>query len=103
AVLAFSSLVTRAHRVLFAFPTRRSSDLVSQFVGELEQYPPAHSAIKIDGERVYEKARRGEEVELKARRIMVKSFVIEKIEMPEVHLRIKCSKGTYIRSISHDI
>lgn len=77
-------------------------DMASRFVGELEQYPPAHSAIKINGERVYEKARRGEEVELKARRIIVKGFVIEKIEMPEVHFRINCSKGTYIRSIAHD-
>jgi tRNA pseudouridine55 synthase len=73
-----------------------------QFTGELEQYPPAHSAIKIKGERVYEKARRGEEVELKARRVTINSFKIEKIEMPNVYFRINCSKGTYIRSIAHD-
>ncbi|PRD56379.1 tRNA pseudouridine(55) synthase TruB [Sphingobacterium gobiense] len=73
-----------------------------QFLGVIEQYPPAHSAIKIKGERVYEKARRGEEVELKARRITINSFEIEKIEMPNVHFRIGCSKGTYIRSIAHD-
>ncbi|MBD1425346.1 tRNA pseudouridine(55) synthase TruB [Sphingobacterium arenae] len=73
-----------------------------QFIGELEQYPPAHSAIKIKGERVYEKARRGEEVELKARRIVVNSFEIVKIEIPHVYFRITCSKGTYIRSIAHD-
>ncbi len=73
-----------------------------QFLGELEQYPPAHSAIKIKGERVYEKARRGEEVELKARRITINSFDIEKVEMPNVYFRISCSKGTYIRSIAHD-
>jgi len=73
-----------------------------QFVGEIEQYPPAHSAIKIKGERVYEKARRGEEVELKARRVTINSFAIEKIELPNVHFKIHCSKGTYIRSIAHD-
>lgn len=73
-----------------------------QFLGELEQYPPAHSAIKINGERVYEKARRGEEVELKSRKIRINSFDIEKIELPHVHFRISCSKGTYIRSIAHD-
>ncbi|WDF70612.1 tRNA pseudouridine(55) synthase TruB [Sphingobacterium oryzagri] len=73
-----------------------------QFVGDLEQFPPAHSAIKINGERVYEKARRGEEVELKPRRIRISGFIIEKIALPEVHFRITCSKGTYIRSIAHD-
>jgi len=73
-----------------------------RFAGELEQYPPAHSAIKIKGERVYEKARRGEDVELKARRIIIHSFDIEKIEMPNLYFRISCSKGTYIRSIAHD-
>lgn len=72
------------------------------FEGEIEQYPPAHSALKINGERVYEKARRGEEVELKARKVTINSFDIEKIEMPNVYFRIKCSKGTYIRSIAHD-
>jgi len=73
-----------------------------QFVGDLDQYPPAHSAIKINGERVYEKARRGEEVELKSRRVRINSFAIEKIDLPHVHFRISCSKGTYIRSIAHD-
>ncbi|GAA4141286.1 tRNA pseudouridine(55) synthase TruB [Sphingobacterium kyonggiense] len=72
------------------------------FIGEQDQFPPAHSAIKIDGERVYEKARRGEDVELKARRINITDFKIEKIELPVVHFRISCSKGTYIRSIAHD-
>ncbi|MBE8715021.1 tRNA pseudouridine(55) synthase TruB [Sphingobacterium hungaricum] len=72
------------------------------FLGDHEQYPPAHSAIKIDGERVYEKARRGEEVELKLRKVFIQDFVIEKIELPEVHFRITCSKGTYIRSIASD-
>lgn len=72
------------------------------FIGEQDQFPPAHSAIKIGGERVYEKARRGEDVELKARRINITDFKIEKIELPVVHFRIQCSKGTYIRSIAHD-
>lgn len=74
----------------------------ASFVGEQDQFPPAHSALKINGERVYEKARRGEEVELKSRKIFIQAFEIEKIEMPMVHFRIKCSKGTYIRSIAHD-
>lgn len=72
------------------------------FIGEINQYPPAHSALKINGERVYEKARRGEDVELKPRKVFIHTFEIEKIELPIVYFRIKCSKGTYIRSIAHD-
>lgn len=74
----------------------------ASFVGEQDQYPPAHSAIKIDGERVYEKARRGETVVLKPRQITVHSFEVEKIELPKIYFRIKCTKGTYIRSIAND-
>lgn len=73
-----------------------------RFIGEISQFPPAHSAIKINGERIYEKARRGEEVELKARNVKVNAFEIERIELPNIHFRIECSKGTYIRSIAHD-
>ena len=72
------------------------------FVGEIDQFPPTHSALKINGERVYEKARRGEDVELKSRRVIIHSFDIEKIELPLIYFKIKCSKGTYIRSIAHD-
>lgn len=72
------------------------------FEGDIDQFPPAHSALKINGERVYEKARRGEEVELKSRRVTINSFEIEKIELPLVYFKIKCSKGTYIRSIAND-
>src|SRR5690606_34655723 len=75
----------------------------AQFIGIQQQYPPAHSAIKMGGERVYEKARRGEQVELKSRTVDIMEFVITKIEMPVIHFKIKCSKGTYIRSIAHDI
>jgi len=72
------------------------------FEGEIQQFPPAHSAIKINGERVYEKARRGEEVEIKSRQVRINSFLVEKIELPNVYFRISCSKGTYIRSLAYD-
>lgn len=72
------------------------------FEGQIDQFPPAHSALKINGERVYAKARRGEEVELKSRSVNVSLFEIEKIEMPTIFFKIKCSKGTYIRSIAYD-
>jgi tRNA pseudouridine55 synthase len=74
----------------------------AQFIGDIQQYPPAHSAIKIDGERLYEKARRGEEVELRLRNVTITEFEITRMEMPEVDFRVVCSKGTYIRSLVND-
>ena len=74
----------------------------NQFIGDIQQYPPAHSAVKIDGERLYEKARRGEEVELRARNITISEFEITRTELPEVDFRVVCSKGTYIRSLAND-
>lgn len=75
---------------------------IKQFTGELDQYPPAHSAVKVDGERLYMKARRGETVELKTRKVSISEFEITRIELPEVDFRVVCSKGTYIRSLVHD-
>ena len=74
----------------------------NQFTGDIQQYPPAHSAIKIDGERLYEKARRGEEVELRLRNVTIAEFEITEINLPEICFRVKCSKGTYIRSLVND-
>ncbi len=73
-----------------------------QFIGEQLQFPPVYSAIKKDGKRLYESARAGEDVELTARKVLINEFEITKIEMPLVHFRIKCAKGTYIRSIASD-
>ncbi|MFM6975325.1 MAG: tRNA pseudouridine(55) synthase TruB [Sphingobacteriaceae bacterium] len=72
------------------------------FMGDIEQFPPAHSAVKVDGERLYLKARRGEEVELKSRKVHINEFEITHIDLPEVHFRVVCSKGTYIRSLAND-
>lgn len=72
------------------------------FIGDIQQYPPAHSAIKIDGERLYEKARRGEEVERRLRSVTISEFEITRIALPEIDFRVVCSKGTYIRSLVHD-
>jgi tRNA pseudouridine55 synthase len=73
-----------------------------QFIGRQEQVPPLFSAVMVEGKRAYTLARAGEEVQLKARTIEIKEFVITRIEMPEVDFRIVCSKGTYIRSIARD-
>ncbi len=72
------------------------------FIGNIEQFPPAHSAVKIEGERLYVKARRGEAVERRARSIHISTFEITRIELPEIDFRVVCSKGTYIRSLIHD-
>jgi tRNA pseudouridine55 synthase len=73
-----------------------------QFTGTIEQFPPIYSAIKKDGVALYELARRGEEVELKARTISIKSFDITSVELPVVHFKVVCSTGTYIRSLAND-
>lgn len=73
------------------------------FVGQIEQLPPAHSAIKQKGERVYEKARRGETVILAPRPVHIYQFEIVEVRLPEVTFRVRCSKGTYIRSLAHDL
>ncbi len=72
------------------------------FTGAIQQYPPAHSAVKVNGERLYVKARRGEETELRLRDVTVSVFEITRVALPEVDFRIVCSKGTYIRSLVSD-
>lgn len=72
------------------------------FKGDIQQYPPAHSAVKVNGERLYVKARRGEETELRLRFVSVPEFEITRIALPEIDFRIVCSKGTYIRSLVSD-
>ncbi|MCS3797083.1 tRNA pseudouridine(55) synthase TruB [Niastella sp. OAS944] len=74
-----------------------------QFTGELMQVPPMHSAIKKDGKRVYELARKGQTIELEPRKITIKEFEFTKIELPVVHFRVVCSTGTYIRSLANDV
>ena len=83
-----------------------SNDLIMEntnhFIGEVTQTPPVFSALKVDGQPAYIKARKGEEVKLKSRNVIIQSFEIEKISLPEVHFKVVCSKGTYIRSLAHD-
>jgi tRNA pseudouridine55 synthase len=73
------------------------------FMGIIDQLPPLHSAIKIDGKRAYKFARKGKEVELKKRSVEIKEFEITSIQFPLLSFRIVCSKGTYIRSIARDL
>lgn len=81
----------------------RVQERAAQFVGEQEQMPPIFSALRVNGKRAYEAARKGQEVELKARKINITAFELTKIEFPDVHFRLQCSKGTYVRSLAHDL
>jgi tRNA pseudouridine55 synthase len=89
------------------FPTEHiNEDLIHatlpQFLGEIDQKPPIFSAIKKDGKRLYEHARKGEEVEIAFRKTTIHEFEITRIALPEVDFRVVCSKGTYIRSLAND-
>lgn len=77
-------------------------ETAKSFIGEQSQIPPIFSALKINGVRAYTKAREGKEVEIKERTIHIYDFEITDIRFPEVDFRIRCSKGTYIRSIARD-
>lgn len=73
-----------------------------KFTGTIEQFPPLFSAVKKDGKRLYQYARAGEKPVVEARKVDVAKFELKRIELPELDFLIKCSKGTYIRSLAHD-
>ena len=73
-----------------------------QFVGDIMQQPPIFSALKKEGKRLYEYARAGETVEIPKRPVHISAFEITRVDLPDVHFRVACSKGTYIRSLAHD-
>lgn len=77
-------------------------EATKQFTGEIQQIPPIHSAIKKDGKRAYELARKGEEIIMQPRTITISKFEITSVNLPEVHFRVVCSTGTYIRSLAND-
>ncbi|HVZ55193.1 MAG TPA: tRNA pseudouridine(55) synthase TruB [Chitinophagaceae bacterium] len=75
---------------------------INRFTGEIQQVPPAHSAIKVGGQRVYELARKGREVRLEPRPVRIQEFEVVDVDLPRVGFRVVCSTGTYIRSLAHD-
>lgn len=78
-------------------------EVLEEFKGKIEQKPPIFSAIKVDGERAYKLARAGEEVEVKTRKITIHYLNDVQIQLPYVQFTVGCSKGTYIRSLAHDM
>ena len=87
---------------LDGLPEEMIRSATQQFTGEIMQVPPAHSAIKMDGKRVYELARSGQEVKMRPRPVTISFFEITRIALPEVDFRVVCSTGTYIRSLAND-
>ncbi len=77
-------------------------ETASGFLGKQQQIPPAHSAVKIDGQRAYERARKGQDFEIKSKEIAIVTFDITAIRLPEVDFRVICTKGTYIRTLASD-
>jgi tRNA pseudouridine55 synthase len=89
------------------YPTEHiTEELIQQvaktFVGEIEQVPPAHSAIKVDGKRAYESARKGVDVKMSPRIVSIKEMEVKLLDATHMHFRVVCSKGTYIRSLARD-
>jgi tRNA pseudouridine55 synthase len=90
-----------------SFPTAHLTpellqETTAQFIGDIAQLPPMFSAIKVDGTPLYKLARKGEEIELKTRPVSIYSFDLTDIALPNVDFLVRCSKGTYIRSLAHD-
>ncbi|EJX04228.1 tRNA pseudouridine synthase B [gut metagenome] len=78
-------------------------EVLKRFIGSIEQVPPAFSACKVDGERAYDLARKGEEVKLKAKTLVIDEIELLECNLPEIKIRVVCSKGTYIRALARDI
>ena len=78
-------------------------ETLAKFIGEIQQIPPTYSAIKINGKRAYEYARKGDEVELKPKTLVIDEIELLEYKMPEIVVRVVCSKGTYIRALASDI
>jgi tRNA pseudouridine55 synthase len=93
--------VVATHDVEVSEPALREA--LSRFAGEIEQRPPAHSAVKVGGKRAYERARKGEDVEMKARTVRIDRAELIRYEPPEAEIEVECGRGTYLRSIAHDL
>ena len=78
-------------------------EVLSRFMGTIEQVPPIYSAVKVDGKRAYRYARENEEVELKPKLLVIDSIELTAFDLPNITIRVVCSKGTYIRALARDI
>lgn len=81
----------------------KTESCIRGFIGEYDQIPPMYSALKVGGKKLYELAREGKTIERKSRKVMIYDIRIKDINLPRVRMEVKCSKGTYIRTLCHDI
>jgi tRNA pseudouridine55 synthase len=96
------------HEENATFPTEHITrelieQVLSTFVGEIQQTPPSYSACKIDGKPAYKKARKGEMVKLKPKTLIIDDIELMECNIPDIKIRVVCSKGTYIRALARDI
>ena len=96
------------HEIDATYPTEHiTRELVEEtlktFIGEIQQVPPAFSACMVNGKRAYDLARKGEEVELKPKLLVIDEIELLECNLPEIKIRVVCSKGTYIRALARDI
>ena len=82
---------------------KSAEECISGFIGAYDQIPPMYSALKVGGKKLYELAREGKTVERKSRRVMIRDIRIKEIKLPRIRMEVDCSKGTYIRTLCHDI
>lgn len=92
-----------AHYPIEHISTELLHSIIPQFLGEIDQIPPLFSAVKVDGKRAYQLARQGDATVLKSRKITIHALEFTRIELPEVDFLVRCTKGTYIRSLVFDI
>ena len=78
-------------------------EIIPRFLGEIQQVPPAYSAVKVDGKRAYDYARSGQEIELKSKLLVIDDIEVLDFTLPVLKIRVVCSKGTYIRALARDI
>ena len=96
------------HEIDATYPTEHITkelveEVLKQFVGEIQQVPPAFSACMVNGTRAYDLARKGEEVELKPKLLVIDEIELLACQLPDIRVRVVCSKGTYIRALARDI
>lgn len=105
---ATTSSYDMEHEVNATFPTEHiTRELIEQtlqnFVGEIQQIPPSFSACKIDGQPAYKMARKGQDVQLKAKTLVIDDISLLECNIPDIKIKVVCSKGTYIRALARDI
>lgn len=86
-----------------ALTEEKVREAIEGFIGDYEQIPPMYSALKVNGKKLYELAREGKVIERKARPVKILDIQILEIDLPKVRMEVSCSKGTYIRTLCHDI